>query len=42
MQEEYTSALINVREAVRIDGTNETYIDLEREISKRKDNLINI
>jgi hypothetical protein len=40
MQEEFTSALINIREAVRIDGTNEVYVELEREIVRRKDGVM--
>ena len=42
MQEEYTSATINIKEALRIDGQNENYVELEREIVKRKDNIAGI
>ena len=42
MQEEYTSAMINIKEALRIDGQNENYVELEREIVKRKDNIAGI
>ena len=40
MQEEYSSALVNIREALRIDRTNESYVELEREIGLKQTGLV--
>lgn len=39
LQQEYTSAMLNIKEALRIANGHEQYAELEREIAKRQENI---
>lgn len=40
IQEEYTSSKLNIDNALKLDSTNESYRELEREVSKRLENIM--
>lgn len=40
LQEQYSSALLNIEQAIKIDCVNPTYKELAAEITKRIENIV--
>lgn len=39
IQQEYTSAKLNIEHALKIDSVNESYVELSAQITKRLENI---